>query len=90
MSEFNRHIYIKDSDLLTEEESRRFNELAVTRSREKLNDEKDFREEIDRYATALKTLSACLKKYHNENVIILHDEYDVPIENAYLPVSIRR
>jgi len=25
----------------------------------------------------------CLKKYHNENVIILIDEYDVPLENAY-------
>lgn len=27
--------------------------------------------------------SVCLKKYHNQNVIILLDEYDVPLENAY-------
>ena len=83
VSEFNRHIYVKDSDALTEEEVRQFNELSVTRKRDELRNEKDFREEIGRYATALKTLSACLKKYHDKNVIILLDEYDVPLENAY-------
>ena len=82
-SEFNRHIYLKNSDTLTEEEVKLFKELSVTKKRENLKKEEDFREEIDRYATALKTLSVCLKKYHNENVIILLDEYDVPLENAY-------
>ena len=82
-SEFNRHIYVKNSDALTEEEVKIFNELSATKKREDLRKEEDFREEIDRYATALKTLSVCLKKYHNENVIILLDEYDVPLENAY-------
>ena len=82
-SEFNRHIYLKNSDTLTEEEVKLFKELSVTKKRENLKNEEDFREEIDRYATALKTLSVCLKKYHNENVIILLDEYDVPLENAY-------
>ena len=83
VSEFNRHIYVKDSDALTEEEAKQFNELSVTRKRDELRNEKDFREEIGRYATALKTLSVCLKKYHDKNVIILLDEYDVPLENAY-------
>ena len=83
VSEFNRHIYIKNSDMLTEEESKLFHELCVTQKREDLKKEEDFRAEIDRYATALKTLSVCLKKYHGENVIILLDEYDVPLENAY-------
>ncbi len=36
-----------------------------------------------RYTTALKTLSTALKRYHDKNVIILLDEYDVPLENAY-------
>lgn len=35
------------------------------------------------YASALKFLSDCLKKYHERNVIILIDEYDVPLENSY-------
>lgn len=35
------------------------------------------------YAKALEFLSSCLKQYHNKNVIILIDEYDVPLENAY-------
>ena len=83
VSEFNRHIYIKNSDALTEEELKLFNELSVTKRRDELNDENEIRGEIGRYATALKTLSVCLKKYHNENVIILLDEYDVPLENAY-------
>ena len=83
VSEFNRHIYVKNSDALTEEEAKLFNELSVTQKREKLKNENEMSEEIGRYATALKTLSVCLKKYHNENVIILLDEYDVPLENAY-------
>ena len=83
VSEFNRHVYVKDSDALTEEEARMFNELSVTKKRDELRNEKDFGEEIGRYATALKTLSVCLKKYHDKNVIILLDEYDVPLENAY-------
>ena len=37
----------------------------------------------DKYATAIRQLSFCLKKYHGRNAIILIDEYDVPLENAY-------
>ena len=83
ISEFNRHIYVKDSDALTEEEAKLFSELSVSKKREDLKKDEDFKAEIGRYATALKTLSVCLKKYHNQNVIILLDEYDVPLENAY-------
>lgn len=35
------------------------------------------------YATSLRFLAECLKKYHRRNAIILVDEYDVPLENAY-------
>ena len=35
------------------------------------------------YAKALGFLSECLARYHENNVIILIDEYDVPLENAY-------
>ena len=35
------------------------------------------------YLDALKFLSACLERYHSKKAIILIDEYDVPLENAY-------
>ena len=35
------------------------------------------------YAKALYFLSQCLYKYYGQKVIILIDEYDVPLENAY-------
>ncbi len=38
----------------------------------------------EEYAKALGFLSACLARYHGHNTIILIDEYDVPLENAYL------
>ena len=83
ISEFRRHSYIRNTTKLDEDDIRMFNELSSGKSRDELKNEDDFRGEIDRYATALKTLSACLKKYHGENVIVLIDEYDVPLENAY-------
>ena len=36
------------------------------------------------YSTSLKFLCKILKNYHNQKVIILIDEYDVPLENAWL------
>ena len=38
---------------------------------------------VSEYATALYFLSKCLEIYHNKKVIILIDEYDVTLENAY-------
>ncbi len=83
VSEFDRHNYIKDSDKLTKADVSRFNSLSTPKDRDEIKEEDDFKEDIGRYATALKVLSTCLKKYHDENVIVLIDEYDVPLENAY-------
>ena len=33
--------------------------------------------------TALAFLAECLKKYHGKNVVVLLDEYDMLLENAY-------
>ncbi|MCR5235103.1 MAG: ATP-binding protein [Lachnospiraceae bacterium] len=92
ISEFTRHGYLKDSFLLSEDARTRYNEL-LERYRTWYEREQGFKtdeekknaiiEEAGHFATALKTLSECLKQYHGKNVIILIDEYDVPLENAY-------
>ena len=82
-SEYTRHGYIEDSEKLSAEERRMFKNLSMGLDDEELLEKEKFEFEVGRYATALKTLSVCLKKYHNENAIILLDEYDVPLENAY-------
>lgn len=52
-------------------------------------DKKDYVSLLDKtadnsqYLYALKLLSDCLKEAYNKNVIILIDEYDVPLESAY-------
>ncbi|MBR6221902.1 MAG: AAA family ATPase, partial [Lachnospiraceae bacterium] len=90
ISEFERHSYLEKSDILSEEKKEAFKKLYrhtsdfLDRSYGSKEEEKEaFLKEVGRYSTALKTLSECLKLHHNENVIILLDEYDVPLENAY-------
>ena len=69
-NEFKRHKYIIESDVLKAEKEH-FMKIV--------NNDKD----MSLYITALKFLSDCLNKYYNEKVIILIDEYDVPLENAF-------
>lgn len=69
-NEFKRHKYIIESDVLKAEKEH-FMKIV--------NNDKD----MSLYITALKFLSNCLNKYHNEKVIILIDEYDIPLENAF-------
>ena len=78
-----RHGYLKDSERLSPEDMALFDELKKRETLEELADPEEFSREIDRYATALRTLSILLKKHHGRNCIILLDEYDVPLENAY-------
>ena len=88
--EFERHRYLAESSLLSEEKKADFKTLmgsVVSWTNEKFESreakEEAFWTEVGRYATSLRTLSECLKIHHGENVIILLDEYDVPLENAY-------
>ncbi|WP_252229923.1 MULTISPECIES: AAA family ATPase [unclassified Clostridium] len=69
-NEFRRHEYILKSDKLNNEKEQY---LRIVKS-----DDED-----GLYITSLKFLSQCLEKYHNKKVIILIDEYDVPLENAF-------
>lgn len=90
--EYERHLYLKDSEKLDEREKALFRKLwlgeeewdartKVFRSQKERDDAA--REEVGKYALALKDLSALLKKHHGANAIILIDEYDVPLENAW-------
>ena len=90
ISEFERHAYLEKSENLSDEKKAVFKsfyknayEWAQRRYENKEEEKEEFSKEVGRYSTALKTLSECLKLHHNENVIILLDEYDVPLENAY-------
>ena len=92
ISEYGRHNYLLASDALDEGDKLRFSELERgdldwEEKRKGFKDGQDekeaFEKEVGKYANALKTLSILLKKHHGRNVIILIDEYDVPLENAW-------
>lgn len=70
--EYKRHQYVLIGNALSEDEKERFRSIAALQPEESL------------YQDALGFLSACLAKHHGRNVWILIDEYDVPLENAYL------
>ena len=69
--EFRRHQYVLQSACLTEAEKEQFQLL------------RDKKAEPIAYAKAIAFLSRCLAMYHGRDTIILIDEYDVPLENAY-------
>jgi hypothetical protein len=64
-------MYVLNGAALLESEKNRFDDIMQERA------------DYEEYLTSIAFLSECLKKYHNKNVIILIDEYDVPLENAY-------
>ena len=70
-SEFKRHRYLLNSDTLLEDEKERYRALMIQKGNQA------------EMTTALKFLSDCLNLYHKQKVIVLIDEYDVPLENAY-------
>ncbi len=70
-NEFVRHRYVLQSDALLPIEKERYENLINRRAS---------KEEL---AKAFAFLSMCLFKYHKKKAIILIDEYDVPLENAY-------
>ena len=70
--EYKRHKYILNGDVLEKDEAERFKKISAITDDDSL------------YTDALGFLSECLAKYHGKNTIILIDEYDVPLENAYV------
>ena len=69
--EYFRHMFILKDVRLAEQRERY---LAIMRGQA----------EREAYADALKFLSQCLELYYGKKAIILIDEYDVPLENAYM------
>jgi len=68
--EFRRHEYVKEK-IENKEDLDLFEKLSS-----KNGDAKD-------YSDSLKFLSKCLEIYHGQKTVILIDEYDVPLENAW-------
>ncbi len=66
--EFERHKYVLDINF-----SRKYDFLSILEERDSAAVS----------AISLKILSEALYEYHQQKVIILIDEYDVPLENAY-------
>ncbi|MBQ5849487.1 MAG: AAA family ATPase, partial [Lachnospiraceae bacterium] len=71
MVEYKRHSYILNEQVLTAEDVEKYREILSGKAPNIV------------YAESLKFLSDCLKTYHKKGVIIIIDEYDVPLENSY-------
>ncbi len=69
--EFQRHQYILADGKINEEDKKLFRKIA------------DRKAEYDDYSGALEFLSKCLYQATEKKTVILIDEYDVPLENAY-------
>ncbi len=69
--EFQRHQLVLESEKINNEDKKLFREIA------------DRKAEYDDYSGALEFLSKCLYQATGKKIVILIDEYDVPLENAY-------
>ena len=69
--EFERHSELLESDKLKPRQRRRFENIYNDTAAD------------SEYIMALKLLSDCLYQVYQKKVIILIDEYDVPLQNAY-------
>jgi hypothetical protein len=68
---YNQFAFLRDSDVLTENEKAYFDKVSW-----------DMNESIA--ASALHQLSMFLSRYYGEKVILLLDEYDTPLQEAYV------
>ncbi len=69
--EYDRHKYVLQGGALSKTDKRRYQAIL------------DLKKDDALYSDSLRFLSECLEKYHKTKVIILLDEYDVPLENAF-------
>lgn len=69
--EYEKHKIILESNKILQSEKEIFRNIMEQRADQNV------------YLNSIRTLSDVLAKYYEKNVIILIDEYDVPLENAY-------
>ena len=69
--EFGRHSYLLNSDKLNDNKKAFYNNILNASAEE------------EDYSFSLMFLSECLELHYSQKVIILVDEYDVPLERAY-------
>ena len=74
--EADRFDFLKSSDKLTDNEKQRYGALIRMQGGKYVMDE-------DTLESALQTLSELLYRHYGQKVIILIDEYDVPLDKAY-------
>lgn len=74
--EAERFIFLKNSDKLTDNEKQRYCALVQMQDGKYAMDE-------DTLESALQTLSELLYRHYGQKVVILVDEYDVPLDKAY-------
>ena len=68
---YNQFDFLLDSDLMNESEKKDFMQISVDM-------------EDNEASFALKALSGYLSRYYNKKVLILLDEYDTPMQEAYV------
>lgn len=69
--EYKRHVYVLNTDSIVDTDKEKFKNIMTKKARE-----------YD-YTTSIQFLAKCLYQYHKKKVIVLIDEYDVPLENAH-------
>ncbi|MCB1156782.1 MAG: AAA family ATPase [Leptospiraceae bacterium] len=68
---YERHQYLLDSNIITDIQKEHYISILKLTANETI------------YETSLKQLSEYLYRYHQEQVVILVDEYDTPIQSGY-------
>jgi len=92
--EFQRHDYLLKSEKLSSNQKQHY-QYIIEKSipiplKKKANEKQDSKgaeieieKEMATFSSSLKFLSNCLERYYGKKVIILIDEYDVPLEKAF-------
>lgn len=70
--EYDRHRYILNTDVLPIDKREKYESILTGKA-----------DQIE-YAKALEFLSKCLEEFHGVKTVILIDEYDVPLEHAFM------